>query len=252
MSFLPSVEPRTSSGASTAPASPPDAGRGLMAHLFALTFVTGVIDAASFLGMGRTFTANMTGNVIFLGFALAGAPGISVTRCALAVAGFVTGAALAGRVAAGIPGASRASRMVRAGLVEATLFGLACLLAAGQRGALPVAGGRLAAVIVLPAFAMGVRNATVRALAIPDMTTTVLTMTITGLAADAAASAAGAANPRWPRRVGSVATMTAGAAFGVLLLRRGLWCPLAFSAVAGAASTMALRSQGHASKGESR
>ena len=210
-----------------------------MAHLFSLTFVTGVIDAASFLGMGRTFTANMTGNVIFLGFALAGAPGISVTRCTLAVAGFVTGAALAGRVAAGIPGASRASRMVRAGLVEATLLGLASLLAAGQRGVLPVAGGRLAAVIVLPAFAMGVRNATVRALAIPDMTTTVLTLTITGLAADASASAA--ANPRWPRRVGSVLTMTAGAAFGVLLLRRGLWCPLALSAVVGAASTVALR-----------
>ena len=214
----------------------------LMTHLFALTFVTGVIDAASFLGMGRTFTANMTGNVIFLGFAIAGAPGISVARCTLAVAGFVTGAALAGRVAAGIPVASRASRMVRAGLAEATLLSLAALVAAGQPGDLPESGGRLAAVIVLAALAMGVRNATVRAVAIPDMTTTVLTMTITSLAADAAASAAGAANPRWPRRVGSVLAMTAGAVLGVLLLRRGLWCPLALSAVVGAASTLALRS----------
>jgi uncharacterized membrane protein YoaK (UPF0700 family) len=211
-----------------------------MGHLFALTFVTGVIDAASFLGMGRTFTANMTGNVIFLGFALAGAPGISVARCTLAVAGFVTGAALAGRVAAGIPVASKASRMVRAGLVEATLLGLACLVALGLRGGLPEAGGRLAAVIVTAALAMGVRTATVRALAIPDMTTTVLTLTITGLAADTAASSAGAANPRWPRRVGSVLMMTAGAVFGVLLLHRGLWCPLAFSAVVGAVSTLAL------------
>jgi len=231
-------------------APPPDAGPGLMAHLFALTFVTGVIDAASFLGMGHTFTANMTGNVIFLGFALAGAPRISMMRCALAVAGFVTGAALAGRVTAGIPVASRASRMVRAGLVEATLLGLASLLAAGQRGALPEAGSRLAAVIVLAAFAMGVRNATVRALAIPDMTTTVLTLTITGLAADAAASAAGAANPRWRRRLGSVLAMTAGAALGVLLLRRGLWCPLAFSAVVGAVSTVALRSGVSGTRGQ--
>jgi uncharacterized membrane protein YoaK (UPF0700 family) len=215
-----------------------------MAHLFALTFVTGVIDAASYLGLGHTFTANMTGNVIFLGFAIAGAPGISVARCTLAVAGFVTGAALAGRVAAGIPVASRASRMVRAGLVEASVLGLASLVAAGQRDSLTEAGGRVAAVIVLAAFAMGVRNATVRFQAVPDMTTTVLTLTITGLAADSAASvAAGAAIPRWPRRVGSVLTMTAGAAFGVLLLRWGPWCPLALSAVVDMASTLTLRSQ---------
>jgi uncharacterized membrane protein YoaK (UPF0700 family) len=221
-----------------------------MAHLFALTFVTGVIDAASYLGMGHTFTANMTGNVIFLGFALAGAPGISVARCALAVAGFVTGAALAGRVAAGIPVASRSSRMVRAGLVEAAVLGLASLLSAALRGAMTEAGGRLSGVIVLAAFAMGIRNATVRALAVPDMTTTVLTMTLTGLAADSAAAAAAcAASPRWPRRVGSVLTMTAGAVSGVLLLRVGLWCPLAFSAGVGAASTLALRRRGEVSSG---
>src|SRR5262247_1880027 len=48
--------------------------------LMALTFITGVIDAVSFLGLGRVFTANMTGNVVLLGFAVAGVPGLSVAR----------------------------------------------------------------------------------------------------------------------------------------------------------------------------
>jgi hypothetical protein len=74
----------------------------------------------------------------------------------------------------------------------------------------------------------------------------VLTMTITGLAADTAA--AGAATPRWPRRIGSVLAMTTGAAIGVLLLRWGLWCPLTLSAVVGAASAVALRLGGSRSR----
>ena len=44
-----------------------------MRILLTLTFVTGIVDAVSVLGFGRVFTANMTGNVVFLAFALAGA-----------------------------------------------------------------------------------------------------------------------------------------------------------------------------------
>jgi uncharacterized membrane protein YoaK (UPF0700 family) len=43
--------------------------------LLGLTVVTGVVDAVSFLGLGHIFTANMTGNVVFLGFALGGGAG---------------------------------------------------------------------------------------------------------------------------------------------------------------------------------
>ena len=46
--------------------------------LLTLTFTTGLIDAASYLGLGRVFTANMTGNVVLLGFGLAGAAGLPV------------------------------------------------------------------------------------------------------------------------------------------------------------------------------
>jgi hypothetical protein len=72
----------------------------------------------------------------------------------------------------------------------------------------------------LTALAMGLRNATVRRLAVPDLTTTVLTLTLTGLAADS--SLAGGANPRIERRIASVLLMFAGAAIGTLLLHLGL------------------------------
>src|SRR5262245_37469433 len=67
--------------------------------LIALTFFTGVIDAVSFLGLGRVFTANMTGNVVLLGFAAAGVPGLSVARSLAALAAFFIGAAAGGRLA---------------------------------------------------------------------------------------------------------------------------------------------------------
>jgi len=55
-----------------------------------------------------------------------------------------------------------------------------------RRSALDVRPDELSgdAVIALLAFAMGVRNATIRRLGVPDLTTTVLTMTLTGLAAE--------------------------------------------------------------------
>lgn len=216
-----------------------DRDRTVFTTLFALTFVTGVIDAASFLGMGHIFTANMTGNVVFLGFALAGAPGLSVARGAMALAGFVTGALLGGRLHAASPARSPAGQIVHACMAEAILLGVAALVATAIAPDEPQLSGPAAGVIVLTALAMGLRNATVRVVAVADMTTTVLTLTITGLAADS--RFAGGDNPRWPRRLGSVLAMAAGAALGVALLRHGLASPLAFSAVVSGASALALR-----------
>jgi uncharacterized membrane protein YedE/YeeE len=68
------------------------------AILLILTAVTGVVDAVSFLGMGRIFTANMTGNLLLLAFALSGVPGLSVTRSLSALIAFLSGALLGGRL----------------------------------------------------------------------------------------------------------------------------------------------------------
>ena len=40
------------------------------AILLAMTAISGIVDAVSFIALGHVFTANMTGNVVFLGFAI--------------------------------------------------------------------------------------------------------------------------------------------------------------------------------------
>ena len=63
---------------SRSPLAAPDYGP-LPALLLILTAVTGIVDAVSILSLGRVFVANMTGNVVFAGFAAVGAPGFSLS-----------------------------------------------------------------------------------------------------------------------------------------------------------------------------
>ncbi len=89
------------------------------------------------------------------------------------------------------------------------------------------ASAPLYTIILCTALAMGMRNAAVRKLGVADLTTTVLTLTITGLAADS--SLAGGSNPRWQRRLGSIVAMFAGAAVGALLVKRSVLAALALA-----------------------
>ena len=204
--------------------------------LYLFTAVTGLVDAVSYIALGHVFTANMTGNIVFLGFALAGVPGVSALRCLTALAAFLIGALIGGRLATTLaPLSSNRWRMIAFG--SEALFLLGATLASLGYVSVPFDPTRLYAVIILTALAMGLRNATVRKMAQADLTTTVLTLTITGLAADS--SFAGGSNPRWQRRVMSILFMFAGAAVGALLLRRSLALPLAMatiSAVCGVAA----------------
>ena len=90
---------------------------------------------------------------------------------------------------------------------------------------------------------MGTRNAAVKKLAIPDLTTTVLTLTITGIGADS--SLAKGKNPRLARRVESVAAMFFGAALGAVVIHysisAALWLATAISAVCSAALVRSVR-----------
>src|SRR4029453_3931511 len=149
--------------------------------LLVLTLVTGVGDAVSILSLGRVFVANMPGNVVFVGFALAGAPGFSLSASVFALAGFLVGAA-AGGAMAGWLGARRAVLFRTGAACELVLLVLALVIAV-VAGA-PFGAVSRAAVAAVVAVAMGVQNAVARRLAVPDLTTTVLTMTLTGLAAD--------------------------------------------------------------------
>lgn len=188
------------------------------AILLAMTAVTGVVDAVSFLGLGRVFTANMTGNVVLLGFAFAGAGGLSVSRSSVALIAFLAGAVAGGRMSLDPSG-----RWVsRALLVEGLLLAFSAALAA-------INPFQLYAVIASTAVAMGMRNAVVRKLAVPDLTTTVMTMTITGLAADS--RLAGGEDIRWRRRVAAIAAIVIGATAGARMVIHSIPLALAVCSV---------------------
>jgi uncharacterized membrane protein YoaK (UPF0700 family) len=195
----------------------------LPATLLLLTATTGLVDAVSFLGLGRVFTANMTGNVVFLAFAIAGAKGLSISASLLALASFLAGALAGGRLGVAMEQRSRRQWLVIAGTSEAVLLAGAVVAAIG----VPVTGtfGQRWPIVALTAAAMGIRNATVRRLGVADLTTTVLTLTLTGVAADS--SLAGGTNPHPTRRLGSVVSMFIGALVGAaLVLHVGLVWPL--------------------------
>lgn len=88
--------------------------------------------------------------------------------------------------------------------------------------------------ISLMALAMGIRNAAVRKLGVPDLTTTVLTMTLTGLAADS--PPAGGSGKGSARKLAAILAMLAGGLTGALLLKASLWGPLAAAAGLGLAT----------------
>lgn len=206
--------------------------------LLGLTAVTGLIDAVSYLALGHVFTANMTGNVVFLGFAAAGAQGLSVARSAAALLAFLAGAVIGGRLAVRMASGPRHRWTGAAFSTEAVLLLAAMAACLGAGGGPPADAPRLYAVIGLTGLAMGVRNATVRKLGIPDLTTTVLTLTITGLAADSAL--AGGKQAPAARRVGSVTAMLSGAAAGAWFLRWSLPLALAVAAaISGLCATAA-------------
>jgi uncharacterized membrane protein YoaK (UPF0700 family) len=195
--------------------------------LVAMTVVTGLVDAFSYLDLGHVFVANMTGNVVFLGFALVGAPGFSVAASLVALASFALGALVGGRLGRATRG-RRGRLLSRTVAVQAILVATAVVLV-GTGGAQLTSGGRYPLIVVL-AVAMGAQNAAARTLAVPDLTTTVLTMTITGIAADHAV--AGGTGSRAGRRLVALSAMLVGALVGAAFVLHGgpIW-PLVIALV---------------------
>lgn len=196
--------------------------------LLGLTGVTGLVDAVSFLSLGHVFTANMTGNVVFLGFAIAGVPEVSAARSLTALVAFLIGAMVGGKVLARAGAGAIQPALILFGL-EMAFLAAAMFAAIGYQGGPSAAPIPVYLIIVFTAVAMGLRNAAVRKLGVADLTTTVLTLTVTGLAADS--SLAGGSNPRWLRRLGSIVAMFVGAAAGAILVRRSVFAALAFGVI---------------------
>jgi uncharacterized membrane protein YoaK (UPF0700 family) len=194
--------------------------------LLTLTLVTGLVDATSYLKLGHVFVANMTGNVVFLGFGIAGAGGISVWPSLTAIGSFLVGGATGGRIGARWSG-DRVRQLMVVTSTELLLVTGALVIAALSSHQIGTASRY--AVIVLLAIAMGVQNAAARRLAVADLTTTVLTMTLTGIGADSAL--AGGHGSNFGRRALSVVAMLLGALIGgLLVLKVDNPAPLALAA----------------------
>lgn len=188
--------------------------RTTVATLLALTVVTGLVDAVSYLRLGRVFVANMTGNVVFLGFTANPHSGLSPVASLIAIAGFVLGALAAGRAAHSLSG--RPGPWLATAFTTETVI-LAWVAVLAGAGILPYTGNGSYVTIVLLAAALGLQNGTVRHFGVPDLTTTVLTLSLTGLTADSSLAGGSGAKPL--RRLGSIGAMLAGAAAGAALLQ---------------------------------
>ena len=203
-------------------ANPAGLHLGLM---LALTFSTGVIDAVGYLGLDRVFTGNMTGNVVILGMALAGADDLPIVGPVIALLLFMLGALVAGRtlrpVAAGWSGRST---------VLFALVGVVILLAAVPMLVLddPAEPIKLAVTGAL-GLAMGMQAGAARHIGVKDVTTVVVTSTIVGLAFDS--KFGGASGQQWKRRLGAVVLIGLGALVGALLLNVHIGLGMAVAAV---------------------
>lgn len=194
--------------------------------LLVLTFTTGLVDGVSYLGLGRVFTANMTGNVVLLGFGVAKSPGLPVVAPLISLVAFVLGAAVGGALVKRLDRA-HPTLVARALAMEVALLAAAAIVAALTT----VKPGDAVAyvLIVLLALAMGSRSTVVRRLRVPDLSTVVLTMTLSAFAAES--PLAGASGSGSTRRLAAVLAMFAGAVTSALLVKTSLVIPLALAAV---------------------
>ena len=207
--------------------------------LLVLTFVTGIVDAVSFLALGQVFAAMQTGNVIFLGLGVAGAAKAPVVAPLVALLAFIVGSGLAALLARRHP--LRAGQGLGAGLAtEVSLLALAAAVAA----AVNVEAGKLSAysLIALLSLAMGLRNTMVRGFGGPNLATTVLNLTLTAITASSPLAVA--SNSDLAQRAAGFVVILAGAAAGGLLLEASLTLPLACAAAITLAAGLAhLRAQ---------
>jgi uncharacterized membrane protein YoaK (UPF0700 family) len=195
----------------------------LIVGIYAITCICGMLDAACFLGLGNVFAEIMTGNLVYLAFAVGtiGAGNhLHVFPYFLVLATFSAGAVVGGRLVRrpGPLGRHRAGFAVEwVALLAATI--VTAVTHAGPHG-----DPRFWVTGIL-AFGMGVQNAMVRRWGVPDLATNVMTLTMTGLIADS--PLAGGANTRAARRAGSIGIFFVSATFGAFLVRYGTVWPQA-------------------------
>lgn len=196
------------------PVASPVSERTTVACLLMLTFSTGLVDAISVLVLGHVFVANMTGNVIFLGFWFAPRTVVDMTAALVAFVSFVSGAILGGRLSRHLDGNVRRWLTVALGIEVGMLAALSIL---SGTGVLDYHDNTKLILIAGLALTFGGQAATARQFGIQELSTTVLTTTIVGIGFDS--RVAGGTGRREKLRYSVVLTMCAGALVGATLTR---------------------------------
>jgi uncharacterized membrane protein YoaK (UPF0700 family) len=208
------------------PVESPVSERLTVVSLLLLTFATGIVDAVSVLVLGHVFVANMTGNVIFLGFWFVPHSGVDLTAAIVAFVSFLAGTVLGGRLARHIDSEVRLWLTVALGVEVLVLLTLSIL--AGT-GVLNYHDNTKLILIAGLALTFGSQNATARQFGIQELSTTVLTSTIVGLGFDS--RLAGGTGHREKLRYSVVVTMCAGALVGASMTRFTVAPVIALAAV---------------------
>lgn len=185
-----------------------------VALMLTLTFSTGIIDATGYIGLDKVFTGNMTGNVVILGMGLLGQDRLPVIGPLVSLASYMVGAVIAGRVLRPVLDGWTGRCTTLFGIVGGVL-GLAAVLSIPlSPGSIPLAVQYL--VTGTLGVAMGIQAGAARHIAVQDVTTVVITSTITGLAGDSLLG--GHRAQPWLRRALAVVLIAAGAVAGALLV----------------------------------
>lgn len=204
-----------------------DQARLHLALMLILTFSTGVVDAIGYLGLDKVFTANMTGNVVILAMGLTGQDGLPIVGPIVALAGFVVGATIAGRLLRGVPkGWHRRDTLVLGGVAALLLIALIPTAFITTTPATPSLGLPVTALL---AVAMGMQAGAARHIAVTDVTTVVITSTLAALAFDSRLGRS--TGQTWFRRLAAVTLLALGALSGAALLLVAFWLGLALAAV---------------------
>jgi uncharacterized membrane protein YoaK (UPF0700 family) len=216
----------------------PVSQRMTVVALLLLTFATGLVDAVSVLVLGHVFVANMTGNVIFLGFWFVPHSGVDMSAAVVSFVSFLVGTVLGGRLARHLDLDTEVRRWLAVALsIEVVLLTTLSILAGA--GVLAYHGGDRLILIAGLAVAFGSQNAAARQFGIQELSTTVLTSTIVGIGFDS--RLAGGTGHREKLRYGVVLTMLGGAVVGATMTRFTVAPVIALAAAAIAASAAIFR-----------
>jgi uncharacterized membrane protein YoaK (UPF0700 family) len=181
--------------------------------LLALTALAGIVDATSILALKHVFVATMTGNVVFIGLGLSGAPRFSVWASGLALLSFFLGVLLGAR-ACRLSGGHRGLALRNDTIVKTVLAVPVTVIAIAAGD--PLGNTARVVITVLLAVSMGSQLALVRHLKVPDMPTVVLTLTMTAALTE---RGGGRNDPAVLRRVVAVLVFVLGVVVGGLLVR---------------------------------